>query len=107
MIIARIVWVFPGAYLPRRSATATTGRGDPYPPWQSVAVVAWTGMRGVVSLAAAMALPASIDLETRSLIQFITFWVIFATLVLQGLSLPLLIRALRVEPEPDFEEASC
>ncbi len=111
VIVARIVWVFPGAYLPRWLDRATTGRGDPYPPWQSVAVVAWTGMRGVVSLAAAMALPASIDLETRSLIQFITFWVIFATLVLQGLSLPLLIRALRVdrfvEPESDAEAASC
>ena len=111
VIVARIVWVFPGAYLPRWLDRVTTGRGDPYPPWQSVAVVAWTGMRGVVSLAAAMALPASIDLETRSLIQFITFWVIFATLVLQGLSLPLLIRALRVdrfvEPAPDAEAASC
>ena len=117
VIVTRIVWVFPGAYLPRWLDRRLTGRGDPYPPWQSVTVVAWTGMRGVVSLAAAMALPLKTETGApfphRDLIQFITFWVIFATLVLQGLTLPLLIRALgvdrfvEVENESEAEERSC
>ncbi len=113
VILTRIVWVFPGAYIPRWLDQQLIGRHDPYPPWQSVTVVAWTGMRGVVSLAAAMALPlqtaAGEPFPHRGLIQFFTFWVIFATLVLQGLTLPLLIRVLRVdrfiEPEPESDDA--
>ncbi len=113
VIVARIVWVFPVAYVPRWLDRRLTGKGDPYPPWESVSVVAWTGMRGVVSLAAAMALPLKTEkgepFPHRDLIQFFTFWVIFATLVLQGLTLPLLIRALRierfVEAENESEEA--
>ena len=101
VVVARIVWVFPGAYGPRWLDRRFTGKSDPYPPWQSVSIVAWTGMRGVVSLAAAMALP--LNTPHRDLIQFFTFWVIFATLVLQGLTLPLLIRALRIERFVDAE----
>jgi tryptophan-rich sensory protein len=67
---------------------------DPAPPWQHVFVIAWTGMRGVVSLAAALALP--MDFPHRDLIVFITFGVILVTLVLQGLPLPVLIRWLRL-----------
>ena len=79
-----------------------TGRGDPYPPWRHVTVVGWTGMRGVVSLAAALALPRT--LPERGLIQFLTFWVIFATLVGQGLTLPLMIRVLGVSKESSEKE---
>ncbi|HVK16145.1 MAG TPA: Na+/H+ antiporter [Fimbriiglobus sp.] len=97
VILARLVWVIPGAYVPRWVERRLTGRGDPYPPWQLVTVVGWTGMRGVVSLAAALAIPVMAGGQPfpgRDLIQFLTFWVIFATLVGQGLTLPLLIRAL-------------
>lgn len=101
VIITRILWVFPGAYLPRWLDRIFWGKASPYPPWQNVAVVAWTGMRGVVSLAAALALPKEIaegqKFPGRELILFVTFWVIFATLVGQGLTLPLLIRLLGVE----------
>ena len=57
LIVSRIVWVFPGAYVPRWLDRKWCGCPDPYPPANAVAVVAWTGMRGVVSLAAALALP--------------------------------------------------
>jgi CPA1 family monovalent cation:H+ antiporter len=111
VIVARILWVFPGAYLPRWMDRKLLGKGDLYPAWQNVTVVAWTGMRGVVSLAAAMALAR--DFPHRNEVLFLTFWVIFATLVGQGLTLPLLIRVLGVDrlaeaEEPDeAEQASC
>lgn len=91
VIVARLVWVFPGAYVPRWLDRVVLGADPKYPPWRGVVVVGWTGMRGVVSLAAALALPAFKD---RDLVQFLTFWVIFATLVGQGLTLPLVIRGL-------------
>lgn len=96
---ARLLWVFPGAYLPRWLDTRL-GCPSPYPPWQGVAVVGWTGMRGAVSLAAALALPRTTadgqPFPGRDLIQLLTFAVIFATLVGQGLTLPFLIRVLGV-----------
>ena len=95
VILVRALWVFPATYLPRLIFKKLRKR-DPYPKWQHVAVVAWTGMRGVVSLAAALALPLTIQDRSsfpgRDLILFLTFIVILATLVVQGLSLPLLIR---------------
>lgn len=107
VVVARVVWVFPGAYLPRWLDRAVLGKAVVYPPWQAVTVVAWTGMRGVVSLAAALALPMhgpGDGFPDRGLIQFLTFWVIFATLVGQGLTLPLVIRALGVDRLPDPAE---
>lgn len=108
VILTRFVWMFPGAYVPRWVDRRLLGKGDPYPPWQNVSVVAWTGMRGVVSLAAALAIPrekANGELfPDRGLIQFLTFWVIFATLVGQGLTLPLLIRWLGVDKRADAEQ---
>jgi CPA1 family monovalent cation:H+ antiporter len=104
VILARLVWVFPGAYGRRWLERRLTGSGDPYPPWQLVTVVGWTGMRGVVSLAAALAIPVTAGDQPfpgRDLIQFLTFWVIFATLVGQGLTLPLLIRALGLGKHED------
>jgi CPA1 family monovalent cation:H+ antiporter len=92
-IVARIVWVFPATYLPRRLSSRIRAR-DPYPPVNAVFVVSWAGMRGAVSLAAALALPH--DVPERELLIFLTFCVIVATLVGQGLSLPWLIRRLRV-----------
>jgi monovalent cation/hydrogen antiporter len=100
VILTRLVWMFPGAYLPRW-IDRRLGKPSQYPPWQSVLVVGWTGMRGVVSLAAAMAIPLKTtdgqDFPHRELLQFLTFGVIFATLVFQGLSLPFLVRLLGVD----------
>jgi monovalent cation/hydrogen antiporter len=92
----RLVWVPVFAYLPRRLSARVRER-DPYPPWQWLAVVGWTGIRGAVSLAAALALPS--DLPGRDLIVFVTFAVIVGTLVGQGLTLPWLIRVLGVEDD--------
>jgi monovalent cation/hydrogen antiporter len=95
----RIAWVFPSTYLLHLMSVFLRKR-DPYPAWQNVAIVAWTGMRGVVSLAAALAVPLTLwdgsPFPGRDYILVITFCVILATLVLQGLTLPVLIRRLGV-----------
>lgn len=93
VIVTRIVWVFPATYLPYLLRLRARDR-DPAPPVRAIAVLSWAGMRGVVSLAAALALAP--DFLQRSLILFLTFCVILATLVGQGLTLPWLIRRLRV-----------
>jgi CPA1 family monovalent cation:H+ antiporter len=102
VILIRILWVFPATYLPRVIFKNIRAR-DPYPAWQHVAVVAWTGMRGVVSLAAALALPYTTEngapFPGRDLILFLTFVVILATLVVQGLSLPFLILGLGIKDD--------
>jgi CPA1 family monovalent cation:H+ antiporter len=99
VVLVRIAWVFALSGMLRLRGTRLNQR--------NVALVAWMGMRGAVSLAAALALPATTDAGTpfreRPLILFITFVVILVTLVLQGLSLPFVIRALGVEPD-DGEE---
>jgi CPA1 family monovalent cation:H+ antiporter len=106
VVLIRIVWVFPATYLPRLLIPSLRRR-DPCPPWQHVAIVAWTGMRGVVSLAAALAVPLALQngspFPGRELIVFLTFVVIVATLVFQGLSLPLLIRWLGVQDDRSME----
>ncbi len=108
VIGARLVWMFPGAYIPRW-IDRQLGAPVHYPPWQNVVIVGWTGMRGVVSLAAALALPLTVDgghpFPYRDLILFFTFWVIFGTLVVQGLTLPLLIRTLGVTVSAEELEA--
>ena len=110
VIAIRIVWVFTLTYVPRW-LFARIRESDPYPAWQAVMLVAWTGMRGAVSLAAALALPIETDagapFPERNLIIFLTFCVILATLVLQGLTLPPLIRRLDVRDDggADREEA--
>jgi CPA1 family monovalent cation:H+ antiporter len=102
VILVRILWVFPATYLPRLLFKGLRER-DPYPDWRHVAIVAWTGMRGVVSLAAALALPLTLangsPFPGRDLILFLTFIVILATLVVQGLSLPAIIRWLGIEDD--------
>jgi CPA1 family monovalent cation:H+ antiporter len=106
VIVIRILWVFPATYLPRLLFKKIC-RHDPYPDWRHVALVAWTGMRGVVSLAAALALPDKMQdgkpFPGRDLILFLTFIVILATLVVQGLSLPPLIRWLGVKDDGTME----
>jgi monovalent cation/hydrogen antiporter len=104
VIIVRYIWVFTANYLPRWLSKKLR-ECDPSPGWRSVTIVAWTGMRGVVSLAAAMALPSRLaDARQCNIIIFFTFVVIFVTLVLQGLSLPFLIRWLNVTDTGETEE---
>jgi CPA1 family monovalent cation:H+ antiporter len=100
VIVIRIVWVPVFTYLPRLLFRRVRER-DPYPPWQAPVVIAWAGIRGAVSLAAALALPA--DLPHRDLLIFFTFVVILVTLVGQGLTLPLLIRAIGIEDDGGAE----
>jgi Na+/H+ antiporter len=111
VVALRIAWVFPAAYLPRRLFPRVRER-DPYPPWTFPAFVAWNGMRGAVTIAAALLIPLSTDAGApfpgRDLIVFFAFAVVLATLVVQGLSLPLVIRWLRLEADDggaDAEEA--
>jgi CPA1 family monovalent cation:H+ antiporter len=103
VVVVRFLWVFPTTYLSRALFPRLRER-DPYPPWRSVFVIAWTGMRGVVSLAAAFALPFALPggapFPGRNLILFLTFGVILATLVLQGMMLPAILRWLGIA-DPD------
>ena len=116
VILARILWVIPSAYVPRWIDRKFGRKSDPYPPLASVLVVGWTGMRGVVSLAAALAIPKTIgdanqDFPERGVLLFLTYAVIFVTLVGQGLTLPLLIKWLKVDKLAEAEggetPASC
>lgn len=100
VIAARIVWVPIGAWLPRLLVPSIR-HNDPYPPWQWLSVISWAGIRGAVSLVAALALPT--NFPDRDLIVFLTFGVIVATLVLQGLTLPVLIRVLGVSDDGGAE----
>jgi monovalent cation/hydrogen antiporter len=97
VIVARFVWVFPATYLPRW-VFPPIRRKDPSPPWQWPFALAFTGVRGIVSLAAALAIPlatsAGQPFPYRDLILFLTFSVILVTLVGQGLLLPWVIREL-------------
>ncbi|MEQ1828287.1 MAG: Na+/H+ antiporter [Pirellula sp.] len=90
-IAVRMILIYPSAYLPRLMS-ARIRRDDPMPPLKHLTLIGWTGMRGVVSLAAALALPA--DFPFRNLILYVVFAVILGTLVVQGLSLPWLVRRL-------------
>lgn len=98
LIGLRLLWVFPSMQLAYRIRRHLLHRKEPRPSLRATFVVGWTGMRGVIALAAAITLPETLanggPFPQRNLIVFLTFCVILVTLVLQGLSLPLLIRVL-------------
>jgi|SoiMetStandDraft_2_1073263.scaffolds.fasta_scaffold00369_3 Na+/H+ antiporter len=98
-IAARFIWVFPATYIPRWVSPSLAKR-DPSPPWQQPFILAFTGVRGVVSLAAALAIPYALNngqpFPHRGLILFVTFGVIVITLVGLGSMLPLVVRWLGV-----------
>jgi CPA1 family monovalent cation:H+ antiporter len=102
VVVTRIVWMFPGAYLPRFLFRRVRER-DPYPPWQWPTLLGWAGLRGAISLAAALAIPLTTDagraFPNRDLIIYLAFCVILATLVVQGLTLPAVIRLLGLEDD--------
>ncbi|MGH9009777.1 MAG: cation:proton antiporter [Acidimicrobiia bacterium] len=100
-IVSRFVWVFPATYLPR--LIPAIRRIDPPPPWQVPAGVAWAGMRGVVTLAAVFALPESTP--HRPVLVLAAFTVVAGTLLLQGATLPLVIRRLRLRGPDPAEDA--
>jgi monovalent cation/hydrogen antiporter len=92
-VMSRIVWVFPSTYVPRWLFPGIR-RKEPHPPWRVPAVISWSGMRGVVTLAAAFAIPP--EVPGRETILFLAFFVTVATLLLHGLTLPTVIRRLGV-----------
>ena len=103
-IIIRIVWVFAGAYhqtIFKRKSKRIEDNDEPT-SWKNVLIVAWTGTRGVVSLATALAVPFTLEDGTefpkRHSILLLAFMVILVTLVVQGLTLPLLIKLLKIKP---------
>jgi len=109
-----MIWVFAGAYSfgffnrRKKRQNDVTGDKDPYGVWKNVLIVAWTGTRGVISMASALALPLTLyngnAFPQRHLIIFVCFVVIFVTLVVQGFSLPLLIRLLGVKPSDNEDK---
>jgi monovalent cation/hydrogen antiporter len=109
VILVRFAWLIPEVYLGRLLGRKRRPR-DRISTWQEIAITGWAGMRGVVSLAAAFALPIALNdgrpFPGRNYILLLTFSVILTTLVLQGLTLPLLIRKLgmRQDTEADEEE---
>ena len=107
VILVRFLWVFFTAYFPRYEQ-GFLRLPDPLPSPRGATVISWAGMRGVISLAAALSLPLTIEggapFPGRDLILFLTFAVILATLVVQGLSLPALIRGLQDDGSAEREE---
>jgi Na+/H+ antiporter len=94
-VFIRIAWVFPGAYLPYLLSKSIRAR-EGFPNWRQISIIGWSGMRGIVSLAAALTLNGYDHFPRGHLVQFLAFSVILTTLVFQGLTLPFLIRFLGV-----------
>jgi monovalent cation/hydrogen antiporter len=108
VVVVRIAWVFPFTYVPRWLSPRIRAR-EPEISARAVFVVSWAGMRGVVSLAAAFAIPLTVnsgeDFPGRSLILFLTFVVVVGTLLLHGLTLPWVIRVLGVQGDEEQSDA--
>ncbi len=100
-IVLRLCWTWPAAWLPRVLFPQIRTR-DPMPSSRHLSFIAWSGMRGAISLAAALSIPASVN--SRSVIVFITAAVIAATLLLQGTTLPWVIRMLRLDRDARAEK---
>lgn len=103
IILIRFLWVYPTTFIPRWLFKSV--RKEQSPGWKVPLVIGWTGMRGVVSLATALSIPFALDngspFPHRNLILLITFVVIFITLVIQGLTLPFLVKKLKI-PAIDY-----
>jgi len=106
-IAVRFAWIYPAIWLPRLASARYRAR-NPAPPEAELFIMSWCGMRGIVSLAAALALPLTLEngapFPQRDLIIFLTFVVIAVTLVVQGLSLAPLIRRLHVGTDRSHEK---
>ncbi len=113
LILLRLIWMYPGAYIANLIRRKVLGQKVAMPGPKQIFVVGWTGMRGVVALAAAISLPEVLNngatFPQRDMIIFLTFAVIIVTLVGQGLTLPPMIRALGlsgVAPSNDEEHGA-
>ncbi|MFJ2238651.1 Na+/H+ antiporter [Streptomyces sp. NPDC087859] len=99
VVVSRFVWVYPATFLPRLLSARIRER-EPDPTWKAPFVIAWAGMRGVVSLAIAFSIPETMHggepFPGRNLILFLTFTTVIGTLVVQGVTLPPLIRLLKL-----------
>ncbi|MBC7273940.1 MAG: Na+/H+ antiporter [Streptomyces sp.] len=99
VVAARFVWVYPATFLPRMLSARIRER-ETNPGWKGTFIISWAGMRGVVSLAIAFSIPVTMHdgepFPGRNLILFLTFTTVIGTLVLQGLTLPTLIRLLKL-----------
>jgi CPA1 family monovalent cation:H+ antiporter len=112
-IVVRIIWVFAGAWMQnyfqkkKKSSVEFLEKDKPDDAWKNILVVAWSGTRGVISLAMALAIPFLLadgaNFPKRHSIIFLAFVVIFVTLIVQGLSLPLLIRLLKIKPQDNTD----
>jgi Na+/H+ antiporter len=111
LIVLRLVWIFPAAQVAYLIRTRLLGTTESRPSPRNVFVIGWTGMRGVIALAAAISLPETLasgePFAARNLIVFLTFSVILVTLVLQGLTLPPLIRALGLSGQEGMDGEEC
>jgi CPA1 family monovalent cation:H+ antiporter len=101
-VIVRPLWVFPATYVPRWLIPSLRDK-DPAPPWTYPAAISWAGMRGVVTLAAAFALPT--ETEQRDVLILIALVVVGATLLLQGSTLPWFLRRLGLSGPDPAEDA--
>ncbi|WP_327268331.1 Na+/H+ antiporter [Streptomyces sp. NBC_01218] len=103
VVVVRFLWVYPSTYVPRWISSRIRAR-EPETDWTAPLIVGWAGMRGVVSLAIAFSIPTVMNdgepFPARNLVLFLTFTTVIGTLVVQGLSLPLLVRVLKL-PRPD------
>jgi Na+/H+ antiporter len=100
IIAIRMIWIYPSTFIPRWLFKSIR-TNEAHPGWKGSFIIGWAGMRGVVSLAAALSLPMLTargnEFPHRNLIIFITFVVILVTLVFQGLTLPFIVKALKVK----------
>jgi Na+/H+ antiporter len=105
VILTRFAWMYPATYLPR--LIPRIRRNDPPPRWTVPTVISWAGMRGVVTLATALALPAVLAGGAdypRDLFVWLAFAVIIATLLLQGMTLPAVARMLKIKPDDEMQD---
>ncbi|MFD0559393.1 sodium/proton antiporter (CPA1 family) [Stackebrandtia endophytica] len=107
LIMVRLLWLLPASWLARRFRTTPQSESEIPATWRETVVVWWSGMRGVATVALALAIPHGTEdgspFPARSDIIFIAFTVIVATLIIQGMSLPWLIRLLGVQTDADIE----
>jgi CPA1 family monovalent cation:H+ antiporter len=99
-IVVRFLWVFPATYLPRWLSSSIAAQ-EPSPSWRSIFLVAFTGVRGVVSVAAVLSVPVAlapgIGFPHRDQLLVLTFMVVVVTLIAQGLTLPFVVRKLGLD----------
>ncbi|MET9291714.1 Na+/H+ antiporter [Streptomyces sp. NPDC003077] len=109
VVVLRLLWLLPAAWLAKRMHRRRDVDEDVPATWRETIIMWWSGMRGVASVALALAIPYTVDsgegFPARDELLFIAFTVVLGTLVIQGLSLPWLVRRLKVRADTDAEDA--